>query len=182
MPPTSKPSDAGSGSGQGPVVIDAELAAKLVGAIEMMGAAFTMDEVNEGRALALIARLAERGGDAARAAATPDPARARASRDYDVLRGLLGRTRAPAPLRMHREKRRNTVVIDQKAPKKAVTAVVESDGDSGSTTDRFDIRGQTHPLSLPLTDISAAMPVARVELLDDRDELVAFGPSLPPLP
>lgn len=184
MPPTSKPSESGSGSGRGPVVIDAELAARLVEVLDKLGTASTLDELNEGRALALIASLAERAGGASRAAATPDPARARAARDYDVLRGLLGRAGAPAPLRMHREKRSNTLVIDDKGPPKAVSLVVESPGDgtSGPTTEVFNIRGQTYPLIRRLVDITPAMTVARVELLDDRGELVAFGPSLPPLP
>jgi hypothetical protein len=164
----------------GAVTIDAELAARLVGALEMIGTAFTLDEVNEAGALALIARLAERGGDG-RAAGPTDPARARAARDYDVLRGLLGRAGAPQPLRMSRPRGKDVVIVVEGPRVQASYAVAESPGDatSGPVTERVPVGGST-PAKLTFTTISAAMPISRVELFDRNDVLVAFGPSLAP--
>jgi hypothetical protein len=142
----------------GGVYLDAALAARLTDALESIGSAFS------------------RGGSAA-----PDPARARATRDYDVLRGLLGRAGAPLPLRMRRD--RKAVVLVDPAPVAAVTAVVESPGDgrSGPLSEELDLACVSLP-NLPLTTITAAMPISRVELLSSAGQLVAFGPSLPPAP
>ncbi|HEY7597729.1 MAG TPA: hypothetical protein VH969_31600 [Actinophytocola sp.] len=112
----------------------------------------------------------------------PDPVRSRAARDYDVLRGLLGRADAPLPLRMHRKNEGydTFVVIDDPIPPAARTAIVESPGDgkSGQLTEHIAIPDNGKG-ELELDEISADMPISRVELVDCHDALVAFGPSLP---
>jgi len=170
---------AGSTPDRATVTMDAELVARLVSALEMIGTAFAVDEVNDARALSLIGRLAGRG-DGRLPAGILDPGRARAARDYDVLRGLLGQAGGPRPLTMRRS--RDTVVFVDAAPLSAATVVVESPGDArtGALAERFDIEGLTTP-TLKLTRILQRMPVSRVEVLDEHDTLLAFGPSLPPI-
>jgi len=110
----------------------------------------------------------------------PDPVRTRAARDYDVLRGLLGRTNAPRPLRMSRESKGddNVVIIEDPIPPSARTAIVESPGGaSGPLTERIELSGS----SLLLDEIEATMSISRVELVACDDVLVAFGPSLAPI-
>ena len=89
--PTSKSSNQGPGPDQRPAAItmDAELAGRLVAALEQLGGAVASDRNRDERLLY--------GG-------TVDPVRARASRDYEVLRGMLGRADAPTPLRMLRRR------------------------------------------------------------------------------
>jgi hypothetical protein len=171
--------DAGSTPDRATVTMDAELIARLVSALEMIGTAFAVDEVNDARALSLIGHLAGRG-DGRPSAGILDPGRARAARDYDVLRGLLGKADAPRPLTMRRS--RDTVVFVDAAPLSAATVVVESPGDAKTSAlaERFDVEGLTTP-TLRLTRILQGMPVSRVEVLDEQDTLLAFGPSLPPI-
>ena len=188
MPPPNR-SDAGPEPNPRAVTIDAELAGRLITALEMIGTAFALDEVNDDRTLALISRLAAQGSDGPRSGETTDPARARAARDYDVLRGLLGRAGAPQPLRMHRETSRGGVavyvVMDDALPVSARVAVVDSPGNrtSGPLTEYIEVSGGSGPPTrLTLREISPAMSISRIELLDRREALVAFGPSLPPTP
>jgi hypothetical protein len=77
---------------------------------------------------------------------------------------------------------RDTVVFVDAAPQSAATVVVESPGDAktGALAERFDIEELTTP-TLRLTRILQRMPVSRVEVLDERGTLLAFGPSLPPI-
>ena len=171
---------AGSTPNRATVTMDAELVARLVSALEMIGTAFAVDEVNDARALSLIGHLAARG-DGRPSAGILDPGRARAARDYDVLRGLLGQAGAPRPLTMRRSG--DAVEFVDAAPLSAATVVVESPGDAetGALAERFDnIEGLTRPI-LKLARILQRMPISRVEVLDEQDTLLAFGPSLPPI-
>lgn len=185
--PTSKSTGAEPAPGPAAVAMDAELAARLVAALEMIGTAIKRDEVNDDRVLALMASLAERPGDGREPARNADPIRARAARDYDVLRGLLGRAGAPRPLNMRRSPNSQNQNIEEiifldRLPSSATTVVVESPGDgaSGPVTERFDdVTGGTKP-TLELKLIRPTMPISRVEVLDVDDILVAFGPSLTP--
>jgi hypothetical protein len=131
-----------------------------------------------------------RGGDRHK----PDPVRVRVAQDYDVLRGLLGRTDAPRPLRMHREPAGgggqkdkkgktsdNAIVVEDPVPASASQAVVESPGaGSGTVREELPVQGGTKPRLL-LIDITAAMPISRVEIYDKDRNLVAFGPSAAPI-
>ena len=187
--PTSKSTDPGSGPDQRPAIaIDAELADRLVAALEQLGGAVASDRGKDERNLF--------GG-------TVDPVRARASRDYEVLRGMLGRADAPTPLRMRRERsygqgepaveeqdagerdiNDNRIVVLDPVPLTAHEAIVESPGD-GSTTplsERVRIPAGESTPTLALTTIRGALPISRVEIVDVKDKLVAFGPSLGPLP
>jgi hypothetical protein len=187
--PTSKSSNPGSGPDQRPAIaIDAELADRLVAALEQLGGAVASDRGKDERNLF--------GG-------TVDPVRARASRDYEVLRGMLGRADAPTPLRMRRERSYgqgepaveeqdaserndgdNRIVVLDPVPLTAHEAIVESPGD-GSTTplsERVRIPAGESTPTLALTTIRGALPISRVEIVDVKDKLVAFGPSLGPLP
>ena len=131
----------------------------------------------------------------------PDPTRVRAAQDYDVLRGLLGRTDAPRPLQMERrpaggggggdpvkskkskksKASDNVVVVKDPIPASASLAVVESlDTGAGPLHEEFDVKGEITP-TLTLTEITAAMPISRVEIYDDDRNLVAFGPSAAPI-
>ncbi|MET0419032.1 MAG: hypothetical protein ABW022_23715 [Actinoplanes sp.] len=175
----SKSSKRGSGRDQRPTVtLDAELANRLVAALEHRGAG----------------GFPPGGG--------VDPVRARASRDYEVLRGMLGRADAPTPLRMRRrpiffegkhgrpDGRKanggdNRVEILDRVPLAARYALVESlgDGSTSAVTDRVPISGgYPPPTLLLLRDVRAALPISRVEIFDAKDRLVAFGPSFAPLP
>jgi hypothetical protein len=187
--PTSKSSNQGSGPDQRPpaIAIDAELAGRLVAALEQLGVAVASDRDKDERHLD--------GG-------TVDPVRARASRDYEVLRGLLGRADAPTPLRMRRQRpygggepvtgkdggerdySDNEVVVLDEVPLSATKAIVESPGDRSTTsvTEDFPIDPGERPLTLALTKIPARLPISRVEIVDDKNKLVAFGPSFGPLP
>jgi hypothetical protein len=179
MPP-SKSNSTGSEPGQGPaaIAIDAELAGRLVAALELIGTAIAADDAPG-------ARLGT-GGDGRRPGGPVDPVRVRVARDYNVLRGLLGRADAPQPLRMHRVKTGggpksvsdNAVVVDDKLPASARYAVVESlgDGNSGLEREPFEVDGNSTP-TLALTDIPSTMPISRVEIFDHNHTLVAFGPS-----
>jgi hypothetical protein len=133
----------------------------------------------------------------------PDPTRVRAAQDYDVLRGLLGRTDAPRALRMRRvppgggggQKSQkgqkgqgggdNAIEVVDPVPASASLAVVESPGaGAGPVREEFEVEGGSRPI-LALTDITAAMPISRVEIYDDDRKhdrkLVAFGPSAAPI-
>jgi hypothetical protein len=182
---SSQPSSSGSQPGKDPatIAIDAELADRLVAALELIGTAYQPD-----------GRQDQRRGSAG----TPDPVRVRTARDYDVLRGLLGRAGAPRPLRMHREKSGggpkspkgpkiqnsagdNAIVVDDPIPASARDAVVESPGGgSGPLRELFDVSGGSTP-RLELTEITSSMPISRVEIFDLDGNLVAFGPSAAPI-
>ena len=156
------PKTAGPASGNG--YIDAALLERLAAALETIGATLQRDTVN----------------------GVADPARVRVARDYDVLRGLLGRVDAPRPLRMHRDRTRaggEEVHIEDSLPVSARTVVVESPGDgaSGPVTECVDLTAAKDPSRLPLALISPTMPISRVEVVDPGDTLLAFGPSLPPI-
>lgn len=169
---TSEQTNAGRERAPGTVAIDAELANRLVAALEMIGAAFTLDAVNDGH------RVGNRGGGSG---GPPDPLRARAARDYDVLRGLLGRPGAPRPLRMHRDPKGHALRVYDKFPASARSVAVESPGDGASDpiTERFNINGDVDYLQLK--KIQPAMLISRVEVFDQHHALVAFGPSIAPI-
>ena len=136
--PTSKSSNQGSGPDKRPAIaIDAELAGRLVAALEQLGVAVASDRHPERDA---DERLLHGG--------IVDPVRARASRDYEVLRGMLGRADAPTPLRMTRRRPSgdpifkeqdagereyysdNEIVVLDEVPLSATHAIVESPGRS----------------------------------------------------
>ncbi|RZU76725.1 hypothetical protein EV384_5401 [Micromonospora kangleipakensis] len=156
------------------VALDADLAARLVAALETIGSAITRDEVNDARALSLLAHLTGRDGYGGGPA--PDPVRSRAARDYEVLRGLLGRAGAPRGLNMRRSE--NDIVVDDPLPVSSAYAIVESPGtlSSGPVTERVDADPAANRLSLDR--ITQAMPISRVEVFDCEDTFLAFGPSL----
>jgi hypothetical protein len=171
-----------SGTGSSPeratVTMDAELVARLVGALEQIGTAFTIDEINDARTLSLVDRLTGRGNGGA-SAGTPDRDRARATLYYEEIRGLLRRDGAATPLRMSRN--RADVEFVDPVPLSAAVVKVESPGDatSGPITERFDnIRSLSKPI-LDLSSITPQMPIARVEVFAEDGTLVAFGPSFP---
>ena len=185
--PTSKSSNQGPGPDKRPAAItmDAELAGRLVAALERLGGAVASDRDRDERLLY--------GG-------TVDPVRARASRDYEVLRGMLGRADAPTPLRMLRQRpggsegpfekdadershySDNEIVVLDPLPLSATFAIVESPGDQSTSplTDRVPIG--TEDQTLPLDRITANLPISRVEIVDKNEKLVAFGPAFEPLP
>lgn len=178
--PTSKPNNPGPGPDERPpaIAIDAELAGRLVAALEQLGVAVSPDL---------------RQDDRHRPDGKPDPTRERTARDHDVLRGLLGRTDAPRPLRMRRmefcpdsSRKTNTngdnvIVIDDEVPATAKYAIVESPvPGSDPLRDKIDIPDQPHPC-LELTEITATMPISRIELFARNRRLVAFGPSAAPI-
>jgi hypothetical protein len=187
--PTSKSSNQGPGPDQRPAAItmDAELAGRLVAALEQLGGAVASDRNRDERLLY--------GG-------TVDPVRARASRDYEVLRGMLGRADAPTPLRMTRRRPSgdpifkeqdagereyysdNEIVVLDEVPLSATRAIVESPGDTSTTsvTEEVPIEAGDRKPVLPLYKIRAALPISRVEIFDNKHKLVAFGPSFDPLP
>jgi|tagenome__1003787_1003787.scaffolds.fasta_scaffold20341495_1 hypothetical protein len=174
-----------SGAGPAPeratITMDAELVVQLVGALEKIGTAFTIDELNDARTLSLVDRLAGRGNGGP-AAGIPDPVRARAALDYAEIRGLLGRADAATPLRMRRTRTGDVEFVDP-VPVSAAVVAVESPGDaaSGPITEHFDkIKGLSKP-TLDLSFITAQMPIARVEAFAEDGTLVAFGPSFPPV-
>jgi hypothetical protein len=192
--PTSKSSNQGSGPDKRPAIaIDAELAGRLVAALEQLGVAVASDRHPERDA---DERLLHGG--------IVDPVRARASRDYEVLRGMLGRADAPTPLRMTRRRSSgdpifkeqdagerdagqrdfsdNRVEVLDLVPLSANYALVESlgDGSTSAVTDKVPIRGDRTP-TLLLREFRAALPISRVEIFDVKDKLVAFGPSFGPL-
>jgi hypothetical protein len=190
--PTSKSSSQGPGPDQRPpaITMDAELAGRLVAALEQLGVAVAPD------------RSRDRGGDERLLyGGTVDPVRARASRDYEVLRGLLGRADAPTPLRMlrqrpgggSREAERgggeldvvdNEIVVLDPVPLSACLAIVESPGDGSTSplTEEVSIDPRELQPTLALTEISANLPISRVEIVDKNKKLVAFGPAFEPLP
>jgi hypothetical protein len=178
--PTSKSNNPGSGPDQRPAAIamDADLADRLVAALEQLGVAVSPDM---------------RQDDRRRLDGTPDPTRERTARDHDVLRGLLGRTDAPRPLRMRRvefcpdSSRKthtngdNAIVIDDEVPSTARYAIVESPvPGSDPLRERVKLPDQTRPC-LELTEITATMPISRIELFAHDRKLVAFGPSAGPI-
>jgi hypothetical protein len=186
--PTSKSSNQGPGPDQRPAAItmDAELAGRLVAALERLGAVASDRDRDE--------RLLYGG--------TVDPVRARASRDYEVLRGMLGRADAPTPLRMTRRRSSgdpifkeqdagereyysdNEIVVLDPVPLSATCAIVESPGDQSTSplTEEVSIDPREPQPTLALTDISARLPISRVEIVDKNEKLVAFGPAFEPLP
>jgi hypothetical protein len=168
---TTKPT---GGSDYSAVALDGDLAARLVAALETIGSAIALDEVTDARALSLVARLAGRAGYGG--APAPDPVRSRAARDYDVLRGLLGRTGAPRGLNMGRSE--TDIVVNDPLPVAAAYAIVESPGtpSSGPVTERVDADPTSNLLTL--ANITPAMPISRVEVFDCEDRFLAFGPSL----
>jgi hypothetical protein len=187
--PSSKSSNPGSGPDKRPPdsAIDAELAVRLVAALEQLGVVFAPDRGKDDRNLF--------GG-------TVDPVRARASRDYEVLRGMLGRADAPTPLRMTRRRPSgdpifeeqdpgereyysdNEIVVLDEVPLSATRAIVESlgDGSTSAVTDKVDLPPGDRTPTLHLRDVRAALPISRVEIFDNKHKLVAFGPSFDPLP
>ena len=170
-----------SSSGPDKVTVDAEVLERLAGALEMIGTAFAADEVSDARALALVARFAaEResfGGMGF--VRVVDQAQMRVARDYEVIRGLLGRGDAPRPLRMKRQKD-NTVVVEDRVPDRAVQALVEAAG--RQVPEVFDLTdGSYDRVVLRLSTIARGEPITRIELLAANGALVAFGPSLAPL-
>jgi hypothetical protein len=190
--PTSKSTDPGSGPDQRPAIaIDAELADRLVAALEQLGVAVASDRHPDRDA---DERLLHGG--------IVDPVRARASRDYEVLRGMLGRADAPTPLRMTRRRPSgdpifeeqdagereyysdNEIVVLDEVPLSATRAIVESPGDTSTTsvTEEVPIEAGDRKPVLPLYKIRAALPISRVEIFDNKHKLVAFGPSFDPLP
>jgi hypothetical protein len=186
--PSSISSNPGSGPDQRPAIaIDAELAGRLVAALEQLGVAVASDRDADERFLY--------GG-------IVDPVRARASRDYEVLRGILGRADAPTPLRMTRQRpscdpisterdagereyhNDNEIVVLDEVPLSATHAIVESPGDTSTTsvTEEVHIEAGDRKPVLPLYRIRAALPISRVEIFDNKHKLVAFGSSFDPLP
>jgi hypothetical protein len=184
--PTSKPSSSGSQPQQNQVAIaiDPQLADRLVAALELIGAT---------------SKYGEGPDDRIGSYGTPDPTRERTARDHDVLRGLLGRIDAPRPLRMRRSKSDggdcggqtipegpagsdNFLCIIDAVPPTAKCAVVESPVQgSDPLQDEVPIHDPTKsPIRLDLTKITATKPISRVEIFDDKNRLVAFGPSAGP--
>jgi hypothetical protein len=158
------------------VTLEAEVIDRLAHALEMIGVAFTVDEVTDARALELVARFAaERESFGGLMVTKPNPAIAGVTRNYEVLRGLLGRGDAPRPLRMRRGKD-NTVTFDEAPPPRAERAVVEAA--ERSVREPFDVRRGG---ALRLKQIQPADTITRVELFDAEGTLVAFGPSFAPL-
>jgi hypothetical protein len=175
--PTSKSNSPGPEPGPAPIAIDAALADRLVAALEQIGTAMATDETTGDRS--------RRDGHGP--PSTVDRTRIGVARDYNVLRGLLGRADAPQPLRMRRLKNSqeggaNTLIVADQFPVSAHSAVVESPGDGSSGPLReiiFDIDATTS--TLPLTEILPTMPISRVEIFDRNRTLVAFGPSFRPI-
>jgi hypothetical protein len=173
--PTSKSNSPSPEPGPAPIAIDAALADRLIAALEQIGTAMAADEATGDQS--------RRDGHGP--PGTVDRTRIRIARDYDVLRGLLGRADAPQPLRMHREHGGNAdnhIVVDDPLPVSAHAAVVESPGDGSTGPLRefiFDIDATTS--TLPLTKVVSTMPISRVEIFDRTRTLVAFGPSFGPL-
>jgi hypothetical protein len=188
--PTSKSSNPGPGPDERPpaIAIDAELAGRLVAALEQLGGAFASDRDRDKDERLLYGGIV-------------DPVRARASRDYEVLRGLLGRADAPTPLRMRRQRPYggggsvgkdvderdivdNEIVVLDPVPLSATCAIVESPGDRSTSplTEEVPINPREPQPILVLTEIFARLPISRVEIFDDKKRLVAFGPALGPLP
>jgi len=170
--PTSKSNSPGPEPGPAPIAIDAALADRLVAALEQIGTAMATDETTDGRSR----------GDGRRRAGHVDRVRVRVARDYDVLRGLLGRADAPKPLRMHRRRDQNDVEIVDQLPVSSRRAVIESPGDGSSGPLRETLNVEATDTTLPLTEtkILPTMPISRVEILDHNRTLVAFGPSAGP--
>jgi hypothetical protein len=167
---TSQPNSPGPEPGPAPIAMSAELADRLIAALEQIGAGSRGDG---------------RGPDGP----PVDRVRVRIARDYDVLRGLLGRSDAPRALRMRRVPNGgqrggggdNAVVFDDQLPLSASRAVVESpgDGSTGPLRETRDVDAATSRLLL--TQIRSTMPISRVEIFDDHRSLVAFGPSAAPI-
>jgi hypothetical protein len=135
------------------------------------------------RLIAALERIARGPAYDGRGTPQPDPVRARIARDFDVLRGLLGQPGTPRPLRMHRES--EAVFVDDTLPPESRAAVVESpgDGSSGFVSERIDLRRRLQDVvELPLKKITDPMPISRVEIFDAEGALLAFGPSLAPIP
>jgi hypothetical protein len=184
--PTSQSSSSGSQPKQNRVAIaiDPQLADRLLAALELIGANYRSGDGPDSRRL---------GWDG-----TPDPTRERTARDHDVLRGLLGRTDAPRPLRMTRKKTDaggggqtiqqgqagsdNFLQVDDSVPPTAKYAIVESPVQgSDSLQDEVEIPDPNQrPVRLDLTNITATKPISRVEIFDEQSRLVAFGPSAGP--
>jgi hypothetical protein len=179
--PSSKSSNSGSEPQQNrmAITIDPKFADRLMAVLERIGAAYVPD-----------------GSDG-----KPDPTRERTARDYDVLRGLLGRTDAPQPLRMNRvpspcgggepeAKARqgqtggdNALMVLDVIPPTAECAIVESPV-QGSDPLREEVEIPdllTPPVCLELETITKDKPISRVEIFDDKSRLVAFGPSAGPI-
>ncbi|GIF23448.1 hypothetical protein BJ973_004060 [Actinoplanes tereljensis] len=152
------------GSTPSTIALDADLAARLVAALETIGSAIDSGQGNGTRA------LAHPTGP------VPDPVRSRAARDYDVLRGVLGRAGAPHGLSMHRDK--TDIVVDNPLPVSATYAIVESPGtpSSGPVAERVIADPTVNRLNLD--EITQDMSISRVEVFDCDGRFLAFGPSL----
>jgi hypothetical protein len=177
--PTSQSSSSGSQPQQNQmaITIDPTFADRLLVALERIGAAYGV------------------GGSEG----TPDPTRERTARDYDVLRGLLGRTDAPRPLRMERDPvgcdsgqqskaqkgqkgGDNALIVLDEIPATAKCAIVESPVQgSDPLRDEVEINRFAPPVCLDLNTITKDKPISRVEIFDDKRRLVAFGPSAGPV-
>jgi hypothetical protein len=179
--PSSKSSTSGSEPQQNQmaITIDPKFADRLMAVLERIGAAYVPDG-SDGKA---------------------DPTRERTARDYDVLRGLLGRTDAPRPLRMDRVPyscgggqqskaqrgqtgSENALIVLDEIPSTAECAIVESPVQgSDPLRDEVEIPDlRTPPVCLELETITRDKPISRVEIFDGNSRLVAFGPSAGPLP
>jgi hypothetical protein len=184
--PTSQSSSSGSQPQQNQVAIaiDPQLADRLLAALELIGTNY---------------KSGEGPGDYQGSEGTPDPTRERTARDHDVLRGLLGRTDAPRPLRMERRKSDagggggtkvqkdqansdNFLLVKDPVPPTAKRAVVESPVQgSDPLQDEVNIPNPNQsPVHLDLTNITATKPISRVEIFDNKNRLVAFGPAAGP--
>jgi hypothetical protein len=175
--PTSKSNSPGPEPGPAPIAIDAALADRLIAALEQIGTAMTADEATDVRSR----------GDGRGPSGRVDRVRVRVARDYDVLRGLLGRTDAPQPLRMKRVGDKggyHSIELEDPLPVSSRRAVVESPGDGSSPPLRESLPvTATHTrLDLSDTGILPTMPISRVEIFDHNRTLVAFGPSFAPIP
>jgi hypothetical protein len=138
------------------ITVDAQIIDRLTQALEKIGAAIP----------------------APRSVTPANEAQARVARDYEVLRGLLGgRARVDGrALRMSRTKN-NTITIDDDVPAGAVRAEVDANG----VIELIVLTG-TKPEVLKLQTIARPDAISRIELLTADGALIAFGPSLPPLP
>lgn len=167
-----------SGGEDGGVLVGAGLVEELAHAVRALATAFAADEAGE-------AYLFKALADARRSQPAASPEQIRTSRDYDVLRGLLGRVDAAKVVAARRE--RDAIVIESAIPASAVEVVIQSASGVVERVPLF-LGGQEvsvgitgPPYRLPLGRIGPHDPVVRLELLDRGGALVALGPYLPAL-